>query len=96
MAAPAGAPPPLLTSFVLETVNRLITVVFKFVPMQVGVNEAGTALVTADARPRTASSGLTLAIVRKARILFWMLVGTVLLVRQGLSTRRVLRRCARP
>jgi hypothetical protein len=81
--------PPLMTSFVLETVNRLITVVFKPVPMQVGVNEAGTALVT-QVLGLTLEIGLTLAIVRKARVLFWMAVGTALLVRHGLSARSVL------
>src|SRR5262249_19124201 len=40
-----GVQPPLLSAFVLETVNRLITVAFKFVPFQVGVAEAGTAVV---------------------------------------------------
>lgn len=81
--------PAILTSFVLETVNRLITVVFKPVPMQVGVNEAFTALVTRMIGMGV-ELGLTLAIVRKARILFWMLAGTVLLVRRGLTARRVL------
>ena len=38
--------PPLVTSFILETANRLIIVLFKFVPMQqLGLNEAGTVLV---------------------------------------------------
>ena len=41
-----GAPPQLLTSFILETTNRLITVVFKFVPLRLGVDEAATALFT--------------------------------------------------
>jgi hypothetical protein len=81
--------PAFLTSFVLETVNRLITVIFKPVPMQVGVNEAGTALVT-QVLGLGLQVGITLAIVRKARILFWMLAGTVLLVRHGLTARRVL------
>lgn len=84
-----GAAPTLLTSFILETVNRLITVVFKIVPLQVGVNEAGTALTTQLLGLGTAP-GLTLGIVRKARMLFWTLVGTALLVRHGLSARRVL------
>ena len=84
-----GDAPPVLTSFVLETVNRLITVVFKPVPMQVGVNEAGTALVTQMLGLRL-ELGLTLAIVRKARVLFWLIVGTALLVRHGLTARRVL------
>jgi hypothetical protein len=85
----AGAPPALLTSFILETVNRLITVVFKIVPLQVGINEAGTALGT-QALGLGVATGVTLGIVRKARILVWMLVGTALLVRHGLTARAVL------
>jgi hypothetical protein len=84
-----GAPPPLVTSFVLETVNRLITVLFKFVPMQVGVNEGGTVLAT-QILGMTAQTGLLLAIIRRARILIWQLAGTALLVRHGLTARRVL------
>jgi hypothetical protein len=84
-----GAAPSLLTSFILETVNRLITVLFKFIPMQVGVNEAGTALVT-QVLGLGASTGVTLGIVRKVRMLFWSSVGIVLLVRRGLNTRRIL------
>ena len=84
-----GDAPPLMTSFLLETVNRLITVMFKFVPMQVGINEAGTALVT-GMLGLGMELGLTLAIVRKARIVFWMVVGAVFLVRHGLSARQVL------
>jgi hypothetical protein len=84
-----GEAPPLVTSFVLETVNRLITVVFKFVPMQVGVNEGGTVLA-AQILGLGSQVGLTLAIIRRARILFWQLAGTALLVRHGLSTRRIL------
>jgi hypothetical protein len=84
-----GTPPAILTSFILETVYRLIKVVFKFIPMQVGVNEAGTALST-EILGLGAASGLTLGIVRKARELCWTLVGTALLVRHGLSARRIL------
>ena len=84
-----GAPPPLVTSFVLETVNRLITVVFKFVPMQLGVNEGGTVLA-AQILGLGSHVGLTLAIIRRARVLFWQLAGTGLLVRHGLSARRIL------
>jgi hypothetical protein len=82
-----GDAPPLLTSFILESVNRLITVVFKFVPLQVGVNEAGTALTTQVLGMGT-TSGLTLGIVRKARVLVWTLVGAALLVRHGLDARQ--------
>jgi hypothetical protein len=84
-----GAPPPLLTSFVLEAAYRLITVAFKFVPFQVGVGEGGLALVTQILTLGT-SPGVTLSLVRKVRMVIWSLAGTVLLVRRGLSTRRIL------
>jgi lysylphosphatidylglycerol synthase-like protein len=82
-------PPPLLTSFVLETVNRLITVGFKFVPFQVGVGEASAAFFT-QLLGLGSASGLTLSIVRKTRMGVWALIGTILLVRQGLTTRRIM------
>jgi hypothetical protein len=79
-----GAPPSLLTSFMFETANRLITVVFKFVPLRLGVDEAGTAgfarIIGLDAR-----TGLSLAIVRRVRVLFWAAAGGILLVRAGVS-----------
>jgi hypothetical protein len=83
------SPPSLLTSFIVETTDRLITVAFKFVPYQVGVGEAGTALVT-QVLGLGAAPGVTLSIVRKARMGIWSILGTALLVRRGLSARRVL------
>ena len=41
-----GAQTRVLTAFVLETVNRMIAIAFQFVPMWLGVDEAGTAAVT--------------------------------------------------
>ena len=84
-----GGPPAVLTSFIVETVDRLITVAFKFVPFQIGVGEAGTGRVTMLLGLGLAP-GVTLSIVRKARMAIWSLIGTVLLVRRGLSARRVL------
>ena len=81
----SGSPPSLVTSFLFETANRLLTVVFKFVPLRIGVDEAGTAaFATIIGVP--AKTGLSLAIVRKVRVLFWAAAGGVLLVRAG--TRR--------
>jgi hypothetical protein len=79
-----GAPPLLLTSFILETANRLITVVFKVVPLRLGVDEAGTALFT-QVLGLGANTGVAIAIVRKARVLFWTGVGAVLLLRSGIE-----------
>ncbi len=82
-------PPTLLTSFIVEASDRFITAAFKFVPFQVGVGEVGTALAT-QLLGLGAAPGVTLSIVRKARMGLWGLVGTALLVRRGLSARRVL------
>jgi Lysylphosphatidylglycerol synthase TM region len=68
----------LLDAFVLETTGRLIVVVFKFVPYRLGVDEAGTALV-AQALALNPAAGVTLALVRRIRILGWNAVGLGLL-----------------
>jgi hypothetical protein len=84
-----GSPPPILSSFIVETADRLITVAFKFLPFQVGVGEAGTGLVTQvlglGGPVAAAAVGVTVSIVRKARMGIWSLVGTALLVQRGLS-----------
>ena len=68
----------LLEAFILETTGRLIVVVFKFVPYRLGVDEAGAALV-ARALTLDPSAGVTLALVRRIRILVWNGVGLLLL-----------------
>jgi len=79
-----GAWPALLTSFILEGTNRLITVVFKFVPLRLGVDEAGTALIT-QILGLGANPGVALGIVRHLRVFFWTAAGAALLMRSGLS-----------
>ena len=68
----------VLEAVVLETVNRLITIAFKFVPMRIGVDEAGSGLAT-QVLALTTGVGVTMAIVRKARTLVWAAVGLALL-----------------
>jgi multisubunit Na+/H+ antiporter MnhF subunit len=82
-----GHAPTLLTAFVLEYVNRTITVLFQFVPMWIGVDEAGTGLLTAVLRLGPAT-GVSLALVRKARILAWTVIGLALAFARSLRARR--------
>lgn len=84
-----GVRPALLVAFVIEGFNRLIAVAFKFVPFQVGVGEAGTGGLTAILGLGTAP-GVTLSLARKARMAIWSAVGAALLLRQGLTARRIL------
>ena len=82
--------PTFLTAFILESVNRVITMAFKFVPLRMGVDEAGTGKVS-KVLLFTEVTGVTLAIVRKARDIFWAAVGMALLLQRGLSLRTVAR-----
>ena len=75
----------------LETVNRLITVFFKFVPLRAGVDEAGSGFV-AQAVGLSSVTGVAVALIRKARTIVWSGVGTAILVRRGLSMGRVIER----
>jgi hypothetical protein len=74
-----GASSGWLAAFIFESVNRLINVVFAFVPIKLGVDEAGTALL-AQVLGFTSLLGVTLAVYRKLRVLFWTLVGLLLLL----------------
>jgi hypothetical protein len=69
-----GEPIGLLTAFVLEFVNRTITIAFQFVPLWLGVDEAGTGLVT-NALHLGGATGVGLALVRKARVMVWTGLG---------------------
>ncbi|HKP46673.1 MAG TPA: lysylphosphatidylglycerol synthase domain-containing protein [Pyrinomonadaceae bacterium] len=80
--------PTLLTAFILESVNRVINVVFKFVPLRTGVDEAGTGMLS-KVLGFTTAVGVTLAIVRKARDIFWSGIGVLLIARRGLSLKNL-------
>lgn len=79
---------PLLNAFLLESVSRLITIIFKLIPFIIGVDEAGAQFV-GETVGLVAGMGVTLAIIRKGRILFWTGVGLVLIVKRGLSLKDI-------
>ena len=66
--------PTLAQAIVFEALNRVITVAFKFVPFRVGVDEASSGAL-APLLALDPAAGVTLAVVRKARNLFWAGVG---------------------
>ena len=85
----SGQQPTVLEAFAFESTNRFISVAFKFVPMRIGVDEAGTGMF-ADLLAFGTAAGVTLALVRKARMLVWMALGVTALATRGLSMRSVL------
>lgn len=82
----SDAYPSLLSAFLLESVSRLISVIFKLIPFLIGVDEAGSQYV-GQTVALAAGVGITIAIIRKGRILFWTAVGIALIITRGLSVR---------
>ena len=78
--------PTLQQAFILESVNRIINVAFKFIPLRAGVDEGGTGQVS-KVLGFARGIGETLAIVRKGRDIFWSAIGLLLIWRKGLSLR---------
>ena len=78
--------PTLLMAFMFESVNRVINVVFKVVPLRAGVDELFTGPLAKILQFGTAT-GVTLAIIRKARDICWTAPGIILLIHRGLSLR---------
>lgn len=81
--------PPVASAFVMESVSRLVTIMFKLVPFLIGVDEAGAEFV-GETIAIGAGVGVTLAIIRKGRILFWTAVGVALIVKRGVSVAELL------
>ncbi len=79
-----GVTPSLLTAFLLESISRFITVIFKLVPFTIGVDEAGAEFI-AETVALVAGVGVTLAIIRRGRIFFWTAVGMIMIIKRGLS-----------
>ncbi|MCH2277388.1 MAG: TIGR04282 family arsenosugar biosynthesis glycosyltransferase [Vicinamibacterales bacterium] len=84
LAFVTGSSPSWLDAFLFESVNRTIMVAFKFVPLRVGVDEASTGLF-ADLLQFGTATGVTIAVIRKARMLCWLAVGVPIALTRGLS-----------
>jgi hypothetical protein len=66
----------LAQAIVFEALNRVITVAFKFVPFRIGVDEAFSGAL-APMLAIDPAAGVTLAVIRKIRNLFWSGAGLV-------------------
>jgi len=80
--------PTLTQAFILESVNRIINVTFKFIPLRAGVDEGGTGQVS-KVLGFARGIGETLAIVRKGRDIFWSAIGVLLIWKKGFSLQRL-------
>ena len=82
-------PPTITQAFILESVNRIINVAFKFVPLRAGVDEGGTGQVS-KVLGFAIGIGETLAIVRKGREIFWSSIGVALIWKRGHGLARMI------
>lgn len=64
----------LLAAYLVESANRAVQLAFAFVPFGLGVDEGMTA-ATLRALGYGASEGVSLAIIRKIRTVFWVALG---------------------
>jgi hypothetical protein len=78
---PTGREISLVDAFLMESAGRFVTVAFKFVPYRLGIDEVGSGVI-ADVLGLSAASGVTLALVRRLRILVLNTLGLILLTRR--------------
>ena len=81
--------PTLTQAFILESVNRIINVTFKFIPLRAGVDEGGTGQVS-KVLGFAKDIGVPLAIVRKGRDIFWAAIGLILIWKKGHGLTRMI------
>jgi Lysylphosphatidylglycerol synthase TM region len=81
--------PTLYSSFLLESVSRAVAITFKLIPFAIGVDEASSQFIT-DNLELGAAVGVTIAILRKGRILFWAICGMSLILKREISLTHLL------
>lgn len=69
-------------AFILDTVGRLTNVLFKMIPLQLGVLQVGSEIV-ARQMGLAPGVGVTVSLVRTVRVLAWSAVGVWLLARRA-------------
>lgn len=91
-----GFGPSIGTSYIIESLTKVINFAFGFVPATIGVYEGGTEIIL-KSLGFAAAAGMTLAIVRKAAIIFWTVIGVLIITWRAVPNawRRVLDRSPR-
>lgn len=73
-----GYVPHVAQAYIIESLTKVINFIFAFVPGTIGVYEGGTEVVL-QTLGFAAATGVTLALVRKAGIVFWTSIGLLIL-----------------
>jgi putative ABC transport system permease protein len=75
-----GFEPTARVAYIIDSLTKVINLVFGFVPATIGVYEGGTGFIL-HTLGYAAATGVTLGIVRKAGMIVWAAVGLLMLVR---------------
>ena len=78
---PGGEQTTVVDAFLMESTGRFVMIAFKFVPYRLGIDEAGSGAV-AQVLGLNPATGVTLALVRRLRIIFLNIFGLIRLARQ--------------
>ena len=91
-----GFTPRLGAAYIIESLTKVINFAFAFVPGTIGVYETGNGIILRTLGYTTAI-GVALAIVRKAAIIFWTVIGVLIITWRALPNawERVLARSPR-
>jgi hypothetical protein len=71
-------------AYLVESASRAVQLAFSFVPLGLGIQE-GAAAATLQAFGYAASEGVSLAIIRKIRTVFWVAVGLLLAAKYSIA-----------
>ncbi len=74
----------IVAAFILDGVGRLTNVIFKMIPLQIGVLQVGSELV-AVAIGLAPGMGVLVSLIRTARMLVWTGIGLVILGRHSIK-----------
>ena len=75
-----GFEPGFAVSYIIDSLTKVINLVFSFVPATIGVYEGGTGFIL-HTLGYAVATGLTIGIVRKASMIVWALTGLLMLIR---------------
>jgi putative ABC transport system permease protein len=75
-----GFEPSARVAYIIDSLTKVVNLVFGFVPATIGVYEGGTGFIL-HALGYAVATGVTIGIVRKASMIVWALIGLAMLVR---------------
>jgi hypothetical protein len=75
----------MVTAFIIESLTKAVNFVFFLIPGTIGAYEGGNSLIL-QMLGLGAGAGVALALVRRGGILFWTLIGGIILLWRGAKT----------